>query len=77
MSSWVIEEEFHIHYHPGHVRKLLHAWGFSVQRPRCARARADAAALHRPSQLPAGLDAARDQALRFNKILLSSRIPSQ
>jgi transposase len=25
MISWVIEEEFDIHYHPGHVRKLLHA----------------------------------------------------
>src|SRR6266849_7205763 len=42
MIAWVIEEEFGIHYHPGHVRKLLHRWGFSVQRPRRVLARADA-----------------------------------
>lgn len=47
MIAWVIEEEFGIKYHPGHVRKLLHAWGFSVQRPRRAPARADAAAQDR------------------------------
>ena len=47
MISWVIEEEFDIHYHPGHVRKLLHVWGFSVQRPRRVLARADAAAQDR------------------------------
>jgi transposase len=29
----VIEEEFNVHYHPGHVRKLLKKLGFSVQRP--------------------------------------------
>ena len=34
MLDWVIEEEFNITYHPGHVRKLLRAMGFSVQRPR-------------------------------------------
>ncbi len=34
MIAWVIEEEFGVQYHPGHVRKLLHGWGFSVQRPR-------------------------------------------
>jgi len=39
----LIEEEFGIQYHPGHVRKLLHDWGFSVQRPRRVLARADAA----------------------------------
>jgi hypothetical protein len=22
--AWVIEQEFGVHYHPGHVRKLLH-----------------------------------------------------
>jgi transposase len=33
MIAWVIEEEFGVEYHPGHVRKLLHRWGFSVQRP--------------------------------------------
>ena len=40
--AWVIEEEFGITYHPGHVRKLLHGLGFSVQRPRRVLARADA-----------------------------------
>jgi transposase len=35
MIAWVIEED---------VRKLLHGWGFSVQRPRRVLARADAAA---------------------------------
>jgi len=39
----VIEEEFGIAYHPGHVRKLLHRIGFSVQRPRRVLARADVA----------------------------------
>jgi winged helix-turn-helix protein len=39
----VIEEEFGVQYHPGHVRKLLQGWGFSVQRPRRVLARADAA----------------------------------
>jgi transposase len=43
MIAWVIEEEFGVQYHPGHVRKLLHGWGFSVQRPRRVLARADAA----------------------------------
>jgi transposase len=38
----VIEEEFGVAYHPGHVRKLLHNLGFSVQRPRRVLARADA-----------------------------------
>jgi transposase len=47
MIVWVIEEEFGIQYHPGHVRKLLHGWGFSVQRPRRVLARADAAAQDR------------------------------
>ena len=42
MITWVIEEEFGVHYHPGHVRKLLHGLGFSVQRPRRVLARADA-----------------------------------
>jgi len=43
MIAWVIEAEFGVCYHPGHVRKLLHALGFSVQRPRRLLARADAA----------------------------------
>lgn len=42
MIARVIEEEFGVSYHPGHVRKLLHAIGFSVQRPRRVLARADA-----------------------------------
>ncbi len=42
MIAWVIEEEFGISYHPGHVRKLLHALDFSVQRPRRVLARANA-----------------------------------
>jgi transposase len=47
MIAWVIEEEFGVQYHPGHVRKLLPAWGFSMQRPRRLLARADAAAQDR------------------------------
>jgi transposase len=47
MIAWVMEEEFGVEYHPGHVRKLLHGWGFSVQRPRRVLARADAAAQDR------------------------------
>jgi len=47
MIAWVIEEEFGVQYHPGHVRKLLHAWGFSVQRSRRVLARADAVAQDR------------------------------
>lgn len=43
MIAWVIEEEFGVAYHPGHVRKLLRALGFSVQRPRRVLARANAA----------------------------------
>ena len=42
LIAWVIEKEFGIHYHPGHVRKLLHRLGFSVQRPRRVLARANA-----------------------------------
>ena len=47
MLAWVIAEEFGVTYHPGHVRKLLHQMGFSVQRPRRVLARADAAAQDR------------------------------
>ena len=47
MIAWVIETEFGVQYHPGHVRKLLRSWGFSVQRPRRVLARADAAAQDR------------------------------
>lgn len=42
MIARIIEEEFGVNYHPGHVRKLLHQIGFSVQRPRRILARADA-----------------------------------
>jgi transposase len=42
MIAWLIEEQFGVAYHPGHVRKLLHRLGFSVQRPRRVLARADA-----------------------------------
>jgi transposase len=37
----LIEDEFLIVYHPGHVRKLLHKLGFSVQRPTYKLANAD------------------------------------
>ena len=47
MIAWVVQAEFGVQYHPGHVRKLLHAWGFSVQRPRRILARADVAAQDR------------------------------
>jgi len=47
MIAWVIEEEFGVQYHPGHVRKVLHTLRFSVQRPRRVLARADAAAQDR------------------------------
>jgi len=44
MICRVIEEEFGVTYHAGHVRKLLRKLGFSVQRPRKVLARADLAA---------------------------------
>lgn len=34
MVAHVLSEEFGIDYSARHVRRLLHAWGFSVQRPR-------------------------------------------
>lgn len=37
----VIDEEFEVQYHPGHVRKLLKQLGFSVQRPTIQLANAD------------------------------------
>jgi transposase len=37
----IIEDEFSVVYHPGHVRKVLHKLGFSVQRPTYALANAD------------------------------------
>jgi transposase len=41
MIARVIEEEFDVIYHPGHVRNLLHHLGFSVQRPKRRLAMAD------------------------------------
>jgi transposase len=41
MIGRVIEEEFGVTYHPGHVRNLLHQLGFSVQRPKRRLAMAD------------------------------------
>ncbi len=43
MIAWLIEEEFGIRYHPGHVRKILYNIGFSVQRPKRILAKADPA----------------------------------
>lgn len=37
----VIEDEFGVRYHPGHVRKLLKEIGFSVQRPTTSLIQAD------------------------------------
>lgn len=39
--SSVIEEEFNVEYHPGHVWKLLQDFGFSVQSPKRLLAKAD------------------------------------
>lgn len=47
MIGRVIQEEFAVSYHPGHVRKLLKDMGFSVQRPRRKLAKADPAAQDR------------------------------
>ena len=37
----IIEDEFGVHYHQGHVRKLLRHIGFSVQRPTVSLIRAE------------------------------------
>lgn len=39
----VIFQEYGVRYHPGHVRKLLQEFGFSVQSPKRVLARADKA----------------------------------
>lgn len=39
----VIEDEFGVVFHPGHVRKILKKMGFSVQRPRYKLAKAEEA----------------------------------
>jgi len=41
MIAQVIRQEFAVVYHPGHVCRLLHQLGFSVQRPKRKLARAD------------------------------------
>jgi transposase len=41
MIARVIQEEYQVDYHPGHVRKLLQDLGFSVQRPRKRLAKGD------------------------------------
>ena len=41
MVARVIAEEFAVAYTARHVRRLLHEWGFSVQRPRRKLLRAD------------------------------------
>jgi transposase len=43
MIARVIQEEYQVEYHPGHVRKLLKELGFSVQRPRKHLAKGDPA----------------------------------
>ncbi len=47
MIARVIAEEFAVWYHAGHVRKVLKAMGFSVQRPRRRLAKADPVAQDR------------------------------
>ena len=42
MIAQVIREQFGVAYHPGHVCRLLHQLGFSVQRPKRKLARANA-----------------------------------
>lgn len=41
MIRAIIQNEFCVSYHPGHVRKLLHQLNFSVQKPKRILARAD------------------------------------
>lgn len=41
MVARVIQTEFTVVYHPGHVRRLLYDMGFSIQRPTRRLARAD------------------------------------
>jgi transposase len=41
MVGRIVTEEFGIDYTDRHVRRLLHEWGFSVQRPKRLLARAD------------------------------------
>lgn len=41
LVAQVIREEFHVEYHPGHVRRLLRQLGYSVQRPTSRLVQAD------------------------------------
>jgi transposase len=41
MISDVVSEEFGIHFHPGHTRKILKQLGYSMQKPKRVLARAD------------------------------------
>ena len=41
MIARVIRDEFGVTYHPGHVRKLLHQIGYSVQQPKRKLLKAD------------------------------------
>ena len=41
LIAQIIEEEFAVSYHPGHVRHLLKRLGFSVQRPKTRLVQAD------------------------------------
>jgi len=43
----ILQEEFGVDYHPGHVRKLLKRWGYSVQRPTTRLVQADQAQKHK------------------------------
>jgi transposase len=62
LITQIIAEEFAVRYHPGHVRHLLKAWNFSVQRPRTRLVQADPKKQNRwirythpnPTKTPAG-----------------------
>jgi transposase len=41
MIKKVIEEEFGLSYHPGHIRKILYSLNYSMQRPKRVLANAD------------------------------------
>ena len=41
LIAQIVEEEFDVHYHPGHVRRLLGQINFSVQRPKTRLVQAD------------------------------------
>ena len=47
MIAEIIQAEFNLDYHSGHVRKLLKQAGFSVQKPKRQLAKADPEKQHR------------------------------